>query len=123
MIEVFSHTEPGEHHENEDAFAVEPHPLDRDCLLGVVADGQGGQPGGGHAARLACRMWLDIAGTETPEQLFHGAMMRHTVHLVDRQVCDDKSAGLTTLVAWAVRNEHLIGASSGDSALMLVQNG
>src|SRR5438128_2880573 len=123
MIEVYSYTEAGEHHENEDAFAVEPHPLDPDCLLGVVADGQGGQPGGGPASRLACRMWLDVAGVEKPQLLFHGGMIEHTVHLVDRELCDEPNTGLTTLVAWAVWKGHLIGVSSGDSALMLVQRG
>ena len=102
---------------------MEPHPLDRDCLLGVVADGQGGQPDGGPAARIACRMWLDVAGCETPQQLFHGGMIEHTVHLVDRQICEEDGAGFTTLVGWAVWKNHLIGASVGDSALMLVQNG
>jgi len=123
MIEVFSHTEAGEGHENEDAFAVGAHPLDPDCLLGVVADGQGGQPHGGPAARLACRMWRDIAAAETPHQLFHGGMIEHTLHLVDRELCDEPDTGLTTLVAWAIGKDRLIGVSAGDSALMLVQRG
>jgi hypothetical protein len=122
MIEVFSFTEAGGHLENEDAFAVEPHPLDPECLLGVVADGQGGQPDGGPAARLASRMWLDAAGTEKPQQLFHGGMIEHTIHLVDRELCEEQNAGFTTLVGWSVWRNHLIGASAGDSALMLVQS-
>src|SRR5262249_41812398 len=122
MIDVYSYTESGEHHENEDAFAVDAHPLDRDCLLGVLADGQGGQPGGRSAARAACRLWWEIAGCETPQQLFHGGMFDHTIHLVDRELCEDNSGGFTTLVGWAVWRGHLIGASVGDSALMLIQH-
>ena len=123
MIEVYSCTEAGEHHENEDAFVVQPHPLDPTCLLGVVADGQGGQPDGGPASRLACRMWMDLAGCEPPQQLFHGGMIDHTLHLVDRELCEEENAGFTTLVGWAVWKNHLIGASVGDSALMLMQGG
>src|SRR5262249_16875683 len=56
-------------------------------------------------------------------QLFHGGMIEHTLHLVDRELCDEPDTGLTTLVAWAVWKDRLIGVSAGDSALMLVQRG
>ncbi|HVS40227.1 MAG TPA: hypothetical protein VMS17_32010, partial [Gemmataceae bacterium] len=47
MISVLSFSEVGGHRVNEDAFAVQQHPLDPGMWLCFVADGQGGQPGGG----------------------------------------------------------------------------
>ena len=42
-----SHSEPGGHATNEDAFEVMQHPADPSCWIGALADGQGGQAGGG----------------------------------------------------------------------------
>jgi serine/threonine protein phosphatase PrpC len=69
VVNVFSHSEPGGHPDNQDAFAVIPHPEDPQCLLCAVADGQGGQAGGAAAARLACRAWVEGASAQPPGRL------------------------------------------------------
>ena len=70
MFAILSRSEPGGHALNEDAFAVQAHPIDADCLVCVVADGMGGQPGGGEAAWLACQVCLEKACALPVERLF-----------------------------------------------------
>jgi serine/threonine protein phosphatase PrpC len=116
MFTVLHHSEPGGHVHNEDAFAVTAHPRDPSCLLGAVADGQGGQPRGGPAARLACRAVLDAAAALPTDRLLVPGTWEDLLSGADQAVAADPGAGLTTLVAFAVRGDALAGASSGDSA-------
>jgi PPM family protein phosphatase len=116
MIQVLHCSEIGDGRENEDAFAVRPHPADPACWLCAVADGQGGQPLGGPAARLASRYCLELASGYSAEQLTDPDVWAEIVREVDQAVADDPDAGLTTLVAFAVVGDELAGASSGDSA-------
>jgi serine/threonine protein phosphatase PrpC len=69
MVRVQSFSEVGGHRLNEDAFRVQAHPLAPDCWVCLVADGQGGQPGGGPAAQFACQVALEAALTCRPEGL------------------------------------------------------
>jgi hypothetical protein len=123
MFTILSHSEPGGHADNQDAFAVQAHPLDPGCLLCAVADGQGGRVGGGPAARLACRACVEAAGRRPPGALFHPCAWAALGRAADEAVVGDTEAGLTTLVALAVRGDELAGASSGDSAAVLVSGG
>jgi len=123
MFAVQSHSEPGGHTHNEDAFAVQAHPADASCLLCVVADGQGGQPGGGEAARLACRACIEAACALPPDRLFAPGAWLGLCRTGDEAVASDRAAGYTTLVALAVRGHALMGASSGDSAAVLGNGG
>jgi len=120
MIRVVSFTEAGGHPENEDAFLVRPHPRDPACLLCALADGQGGRAGGGPAARLACRTGVDLASEFAPGELADLDRWLEIVCQVDQVVHRDGAAGLTTLVAFAVRGDQLVGASSGDSAAVVL---
>jgi hypothetical protein len=122
MPTVHTFTEAGGHAHNEDLFLVQPSPHDPDCWLCVLADGVGGQPGGARAARLACEatmataVKLPVAALETMEvwgELLEG---------VDADVAADPDAGFTTLIGFCVTSANVVGASCGDSAVLLVDH-
>ncbi len=118
MIQVFTHTEAGGHAHNEDAFEVRPHPSDPDCLLCALADGQGGQAGGGRAAQLACRACIEAASAHQPAILavrpdYWATILRQA----DAVVAKDPEAGFTTLIAFCIQKDAICGASNGDSAV------
>ncbi len=119
-MHVQSFSEVGGHRLNEDAFAVQPHPHDPDLWLCVVADGQGGQAGGGTAARLACQSTLDAAADCSPERLSDTNTWSAILRKADAAVCVDPDAGYTTLVGLSVSRDRVVGASSGDSAALLL---
>lgn len=108
---------------NEDAFRVQAHPLASDCWLCLLADGMGGQAGGGPAAQLACRAALDAALACRPEQLLRPRTWSGLLQTADAAVAADPVAGFTTLVGLCVYRNQLVGASSGDSAALLVSGG
>jgi hypothetical protein len=118
VFSIHSFTEAGGHPNNEDAFLVRPHPADAACLLVALADGMGGQPGGGPAARLACSATLEIAAAVPLEQLFAPHGWDGVLQQADRTVNDDKVAGYTTLIGFSIKGNEIIGASCGDSAVM-----
>jgi hypothetical protein len=119
MFRVANCTEIGSGRENEDAYAVRPHPADPGCLLCVVADGQGGQPRGGPAARLARQRCIDIAAAAPPDQLRYPDTWSTILADVDRVVADDPATGLTTLAGLCIFADQVVGASVGDSAAVL----
>lgn len=123
MIRVATHTEAGGPAHNEDAFVIRPHPADPESYLCAVADGQGGQPGGGPAARRACDAFLAVASQATLPELMLLRVWDDILAYVDRAVADDADAGFTTLVTFCIAGGHLVGASCGDSALVLVEAG
>lgn len=120
MIEVFSRSGPGGHRQNEDAFAVQRLSHEPECYLFVVADGQGGQSGGAEAARLACETCVQTALAYSPSQLFLPSTWGTILQAADEAVCDSPLAGYTTLAAFCATETHLCGASSGDSAVILL---
>jgi serine/threonine protein phosphatase PrpC len=119
-MDVFSHSEAGGHIENQDAFDVRPHPLDANCYLCLVADGQGGRSGGAAAAQLACSVAIAKACAEHPQHLLQANVWQRILEAADRAVDDDKAAGFTTLVGFCIADGQLCGASSGDSAAILL---
>jgi hypothetical protein len=112
-------TEIGCGRENEDAITVQPHPADPNCLLCVIADGQGGQAGGGPAARLACRTCIELAAATPLYRLWSADTWTKILADVDRAVCADSVAGFTTLIGLCVVEGRVRGASVGDSAVLL----
>jgi PPM family protein phosphatase len=121
VIRTVTHSEPGGHAHNEDAFVVGVHPDDPEAYLCAVADGQGGQFGGGPAARLACETFLKVASQATLPELMLLRLWDDILAHVDRTVADDPHAGFTTLVTFCVARGELAGASCGDSALVVAE--
>jgi PPM family protein phosphatase len=119
MPRVVTCTEMGDGRENEDAFAVQPHPADPGCLLCAVADCQGGQPRGGPAARQACQVCLEAASRSPPDQLRRPDVWAGILGEVDRAVAADPRAGLTTLIGLYMTGAEVVGGSNGDSAAVL----
>jgi hypothetical protein len=120
-FEVFTHSEAGGHRENEDAFAVRPLAGGPERYVCVVADGQGGQPGGAAAARTACETCVAQASACLPERLLLPSTWDDILRAADQAVSRDPEAGYTTAVAFCVTDAFLCGASCGDSAAVLIQ--
>jgi len=123
MVAVHSFSEVGGHRLNEDAYCVQLHPLDVDCWLCFVADGQGGQAGGGPAAQLACRSALATAVGCRPAKLAQPSTWTEILRQADAAVAAEEGAGFTTLVGLCVYRDYVVGASSGDSAALLISGG
>lgn len=123
MIGVQSYSEVGGHCLNEDAFCVQAHPVNADCWLCFVADGQGGRAGGGLAAQLACQSALANALGRRPAELIEPSTWRDILRQADATVADDPTAGFTTFIGLCIYHNVLVGASSGDSAALLVNSG
>lgn len=123
MIYLHSHSQAGGHLINEDAFVAAPHPADPDCWLICLADGQGGRAGGARAARLACETAAAIATEHSPSDLTKPSLWQTILTRADAMVCDESSAGFSTLIGLCVRNDRLVGASSGDSAAVVIGQG
>jgi hypothetical protein len=123
MVSVASFSEVGGHAVNEDAFAVRQHPSAPHCWLCMLADGQGGQAGGGRAARLACDAALSSALRLSPHALAEPGAWDAVLRSADEAVRADPQAGFTTLVGFCLvggRVAAVCGASSGDSALLVL---
>ncbi len=120
MSTVLTFSEVGDHRENEDAFTVLRHPLDPTVLCCFLADGQGGQAGGAPAAQLACRTASEVVSALPVRRLKNQTEWAGVLRKVDSVVAADREAGYSTFVGLCVIGERVIGASSGDSAAILV---
>jgi hypothetical protein len=123
MIHVQTFSEAGGHAVCEDALEVHRHPSDPDAWLGFLADGQGGQSGGAAAARIACRAAAEAARSLTPEQLADPRAWTTFLQQADAAVTAAPEAGYTTLIGLGIFGDTLYGASSGDSAVLVVSEG
>jgi PPM family protein phosphatase len=119
-MQIYSFSEAGQGHANEDAVATRPHPLDPALALVALADGQGGQPGGGPAARLATAALLAAAAERSLTELLSPNSWIGICRTADRAVAADRDAGYCTLVALCASSEWVVGGSSGDSAAFLI---
>lgn len=120
MVTTVAFSETGEHQRNEDFALVQPHPLDPSAWLCFVADGQGGQRGGGRAAQVACETALTTAARFTASQLENVRCWVGLLRTVDEAVRTDSDAGFTTFVGLCVVQDRVIGISNGDSAALVV---
>jgi serine/threonine protein phosphatase PrpC len=120
-MKCFAYSEAGHNHINEDAIAVQVHPLDANALLCVLADGQGGQFGGAAASQTAVARCLELAGRYTPQQLLDPASWYEIVSGVDSAVLEQDEAGFTTFIGLCVANGNVCGVSCGDSMALLVR--
>jgi len=123
MIKTFNFSERGGHATNEDAQHICVHPSDSRCHVCALADGQGGRAGGQAAARIAVQAAVDAMCAQRPAQLAHTKAWRTLLHEADVAVSRDADAGFTTLVAFALFDNIVVGASSGDSAAVAFMGG
>jgi hypothetical protein len=120
MCQVHIFSEPGGHAENEDVINVCRHPQQAGVWLCALADGQGGRCGGARAAELACRTVIQAAVEYRHEVLTIGDTWVEILRLADLAVAHDEDAGLATLVGFCLTKGTLVGASNGDSAVMVL---
>src|SRR5438093_1619805 len=123
MVNVVSFSEAGGHPANEDAYDVRQHPSDPACWLCFLADGQGGRAGGGQAAQIACNAAAEAALRQQPRKLAGLATWDAIFREADEMVCAAPGAGFTTLLGFCLAGGTLVGASSGDSAVLVVSEG
>jgi serine/threonine protein phosphatase PrpC len=119
MINFISFSEIGDHAVNEDASRVELHPADPAGYLCFLADGQGGRAGGYQAAQLACEAALTRTKALPQRKLIETATWESSLAQADRAVFAEKEAGFTTLLGFYLKEDLMIGASSGDSAVLV----
>jgi PPM family protein phosphatase len=117
---IYTFTEAGDGHANEDAIAHRPHPTTDNFALCALADGQGGRSGGGMAAQAAVLLALDAACAVKPEALLSPLKWLDVCNTADKGVAAKPDAGYCALVALVAADEWVVGASSGDSAAVLI---
>lgn len=120
MFNVFSFSQAGGQTTNEDAVLFVTHPADESLLLCALADGQGGREGGQEAARLACAILIEKASSYSSQKLTKTKTWLKVLREADRAVRQDDDAGFTTLVGLGISGSEVCGASSGDSAAVLL---
>jgi serine/threonine protein phosphatase PrpC len=120
VVKVYALSEPGGHPVNEDAYLYQAHPADESCWLCCVADGQGGRAGGARAAQLACQTVMQVAGLTSIGKLATARAWSLVLQTADQSVAADPEAGFTTLIGFCIRGGRIVGASSGDSAVVLL---
>lgn len=114
----------GGHAENEDVALAQRHPGDESLLLCVLADGQGGRSGGPQAAQTASAAALSWVSALSASRLRGSLRGKHTWVSVlvgaDEAVTQTSSDGFTTLIGLSVSARSVVGASCGDSGVLLV---
>jgi len=120
MIEKYSFSKAGNSHENEDVVCIKNY---KEAIVSALADGQGGQFGGGQAAKIAVEKSLELAMQYSLEQLTKRRTWETIITLADETVSKDKEAGYTTLVSLCVIDNWVYGASVGDSAAFALSSG
>lgn len=123
MQTVMTFSEAGGHSDNQDVVLVRQHPARPDMTIALVADGQGGQSGGGRAAELACQTAWQLASEFDAERLLDPLAWAYLLRRVDLAVEQETTAGFATLVALEVTPNCVVGVSSGDSVSIAVVAG
>ncbi len=110
------------HSENQDHVLVFRHPIDSRLLIGLLADGQGGQPDAAQASRIACEAVWTLSQELSRDELLRPESWRSLLAQADRAVAEGCD-GFTTLLGFALDGESLCGASVGDSRMYFLQAG
>jgi serine/threonine protein phosphatase PrpC len=117
---IYTHSEPGGHETNEDAIGVTRYADDPTTFVCALSDGQGGQPGGALAARIAVDSCLKNALARPLDKLLNPFTWQAIGEVVDRDVTLEPDAGYATFIGLAVSASFVAGASCGDSAAVLL---
>ena len=117
---MYSYTEQGYGHQNEDAIASLRHPADSTVLICSLADGQGGRSGGAAASQSAVNACIKTAAGYPPLELADPFIWVSICEAADQHVSAVLDAGYTTLIGLAVIQSFIAGASCGDSAVTLL---
>ena len=86
--------------------------IGKTTLLLAIADGVGGQPGGGEAAALAIET-IELESQKLAQQ--GKRLLPGFFHALDDALAAHSDAGQTTLVALCVTPQKILGTSVGDS--------
>lgn len=104
--------------ENQDRVLIFHHEA---AVIVAVADGVGGRAGGAEAAQGAVVQVQDaIAAVTKPSVLARASFWTQLLTEIDKNLSDDAVAGETTLVALAILDGRVTGASVGDSGAWLI---
>jgi PPM family protein phosphatase len=120
-MNFLAHSESGLNHENQDRVLARLHPANSHLLVCVLADGQGGQMGGGEAAEVALETAWQEASARPAKKLCDGATWSEIIVAADEAVEENERAGYATLIALGISNGRIFGASVGDSMALLVR--
>lgn len=121
-MKLFTHSEPGGHLINEDAFGTLRLADDPVTLICALSDGQGGQAGGAIAAQTAVASCLEKAQSYVIEELVNPYSWQAIGETVDRSVSLKPDAGYATFIGLVLISSFVIGISNGDSAVALFLN-
>lgn len=113
------YSEPGFGHENEDVVQVG---VLEGLTLCALADGQGGQPGGAKAARVAVDTIFELATKSQVRRLLTQGHWLSILSQADVATSKTDGAGYSTLVCLGIDKNQICGASCGDSAAFLFAN-
>jgi len=119
-MQIYTHSEAGHRHINEDHHVSSYHPANSDVILCAIADGQGGQAGGGAASRIAAVKCVELCALTPVDRLFFPKNWPPIIASADDAVQEDREAGYSTLVGVSVKQNAVCGSSSGDSEAFLV---
>lgn len=119
-MRVTVHSEPGHQHQNEDVVLAERHLAKSDFLVCLLADGNGGRPGGRLAAQIAVDFCAEAAANHKPKHLLQPFHWQDILCQADEAAKANPEAGGTTLIGLCTNGDKICGASCGDSAVLLV---
>jgi serine/threonine protein phosphatase PrpC len=106
---------------NEDRVLLFEH---ESLLIVAVADGVGGRANGAQAAESAVRqVEVTVRSVDKPKNLLQRHFWTQLLSEIDEALSDDEGAGETTLVALALSQGKVVGASAGDSGAWLLSRG
>lgn len=104
--------------ENQDFISAKCHPQDAGIWICVLADGAGGQAGGALAAKIAVESCEKAILNLNLRDLWEKSAWRAILESADVAVEAENEAGITTLIACAICETQICGASVGDSAVI-----
>lgn len=123
QISYYALTDKGPREENEDAYGIY---ATYSWLVGVVADGVGGNPGGAVASKLAVHEVISFFKNleDPPQDSLDEALIRANARIRKEQTINPGLSGMaTTCTAIMVKDGRLHISHAGDSRAYLFRSG